>query len=130
LIVYDDSTIYGYGRAGVHWSNQLQDGPYRAFALKRDDRTELWTKDMPIQIRAMVLADKVLFMAGPVIKPDSWFDEDEDHEVLLIAISVDDGVELARYPLDCSPVFDGMAAANGRLYISLENGHVVCMGEE
>ncbi len=35
--------------------------------------------------------------------------------------------ELARYRLDSAPVFDGMAAANGRLYLSLENGQVLCM---
>ena len=79
----------------------------------------------------MVLADKVLFVAGPMVKEASWLDEDdEDQGALLLAISADDGTELARYQLDCSPVFDGMAAANGHLYISLDNGRVVCMGEE
>jgi hypothetical protein len=34
---------------------------------------------------------------------------------------------LAKYRLDSAPVFDGMAAANGRLYLSLENGQVLCM---
>ena len=131
LLVFDDSTIYGYGRAGVHWSNQLQDGPYRSFAVKRDDRTELWEKPLPIQVRAMVLADKVLFMAGTAAKSISWSAEDHENQgVLLLAISVDDGTELARYRLDCSPVFDGMAAANGQLYLSLENGSVICLGEE
>jgi outer membrane protein assembly factor BamB len=131
LLVFDDSTIYGYGRAGVHWSNQLQDGPYRAFAVKRDDRTALWAEPLPIQVRAMVLADKVLFMAGPAVKAVSWFaEDDEDQGALLLAVSIADGTELARYRLDCSPVLDGMAAANGRLYLSLENGRVVCLGEE
>ena len=37
------------------------------------------------------------------------------------------GALLAEHPLDAVPVFDGMAAAGGRLYISLENGRVVCM---
>ena len=32
-----------------------------------------------------------------------------------------------QYELDASPVFDGMAAADGRLYISLENGRLLCM---
>ncbi|MFC1718606.1 PQQ-binding-like beta-propeller repeat protein [Candidatus Poribacteria bacterium] len=130
-LVFDDSAIYGYGRTSVHWSNHLQDGPYRAFALKQDDKTELWTKTLPIQVQAMVLADKVLFMAGPVIEEASWLAEDDaDQETLLLAISVDDGTELARYQLECSPIFDGIAAANGQLYISLENGSVVCLGGE
>jgi len=46
---------------------------------------------------------------------------------LLIAILGSDGSELARYRLDSSPIFDGMAAANGRLYLSMENSQVLCM---
>ncbi len=131
LLVFDDSTIYGYGRDGVHWSNQLKDGPYRSFAVKRDDRTALWKKPTPIQVRAMVLADKVLFMAGPAAESLSWFAGDAAEQgVLLLAISVDDGTELARYQLDSSPVFDGMAVASGQLYLSLEDGRVICLGEE
>ena len=33
LLVFDESDIYGYGRAQIHWSNQLQDGAYRLFAV-------------------------------------------------------------------------------------------------
>jgi hypothetical protein len=71
----------------------------------------------------------VLFMAGTAVKPISWSAEDDGDQALLLAISAVDGTELARYRLDCSPVFDGMAAANGQLYLSLENGSVVCLGE-
>ena len=131
LLVFDDSAIYGYGRAKVHWSNQLQDGPYRIFAVNRNDRTALWAKPLKIQVRAMVLADKVLFMAGPLAEAASGLTEDNgDQGALLLAISAVDGTELAWHQLDCSPVFDGMAAANGNLYISLEDGRVVCLGEK
>ena len=34
LLVFDDSTTFGYGRASLHWSNQLLDGPYRLYARK------------------------------------------------------------------------------------------------
>ncbi len=83
----------------------------------------LWNKKLDIQGRAMVLADKVLFMAGPPTE------NNENQEAFLLAISATDGTELARYQLDCSPIFDGMAVADGRLYLSLENGRVVCFGE-
>jgi outer membrane protein assembly factor BamB len=130
LLVFDDAAVYGYGRAKVHWSNQLQDGPYRIFAVNRNDRKELWTKPLKIQVRAMILADKVLFMAGPPAEVASGLAEDDgDQGALLLAISAVDGTELAWRQLDCSPVFDGMAAANGNLYLSLEDGRVVCLGE-
>ena len=47
---------------------------------------------------------------------------------LLWAVSAAEGTKLAEYPLDAVPVFDGIASANGRLYMTLENGHVLCLG--
>jgi len=80
---------------------------------------------------AMVLADKVLFVAGPwhghLGRDFTGWKPVPRQEALLMAISATDGTELARYRLDSAPVFDGMAAANGRLYLSLENGQVLCM---
>ena len=128
LLVFDKPMIYGYGRAKVHWSNRLQDGAYRLFALNLDQGTEQWTKRVTIQVRAMVLADKVLFVAGPSAGAgDGPEGRDEDRGALLMAISATNGAELARYQLDSSPVFDGMAAAPGRLYLSLGNGRVFCL---
>jgi len=49
---------------------------------------------------------------------------------LLMAISASDGTELAQYRLDSSSVFDGMAAAYERLYVSMENGSLLCLTEE
>ena len=120
IMAFDDSTIYGYGRAKLHWSNQLQDGPYQLFALSRSPKTAKWSKPAAVQVRAMVLAGKVLFVAGPGTRSG-------DKGAALIAISAADGAELARYPLESPPVFDGMAAANGRLYLATQDGHVLCM---
>jgi outer membrane protein assembly factor BamB len=128
LLVFDKPMIYGYGRAKIHWSNQFQDGAYRLFALNSDDGKEQWTKKIAIQVRAMVLADKVLFVAGPRGDAgDGAKERNKDSGALLIAFSASDGTGLAQYRLDSSPVFDGMAAANGRLYLSMENGQLLCM---
>ena len=128
LLVFDKPMIYGYGRANVHWSNQLQDGAYRLFAFDNEKAKEQWTKKVPIQVRAMVLADKVLFIAGPFVETvDGPKGRNKNEGALLLAVSAADGVELARYPLDSPPVFDSMVAANSRLYLSLENGMLLCM---
>jgi hypothetical protein len=37
---------------------------------------------------------------------------------------------MATYPLDSPPIFDGMAAAYGRLYVSMTDGSLVCMAEQ
>ena len=45
---------------------------------------------------------------------------------LLWILSAEDGKKLAKYRLDSIPVFDGMAAAGGKLFLSLKDGSVVC----
>jgi hypothetical protein len=47
---------------------------------------------------------------------------------VLRAVSAADGKRLAERRLDSPPVFDGMIAANERLYIATRDGRVVCMG--
>ncbi len=131
LLVFNESMIYGYGRKQVHWSNQLQDGTYRLFAVNRDDGKATWSKSLKIHIRAMVLADKVIFIAGPRIDTsEGQKDLNESRGAVLMALSASDGAELSQYQLDSTPIFDGMAAAYGRLYISLENGNLLCMSEK
>jgi outer membrane protein assembly factor BamB len=131
LLVFNDSKIYGYGRKNVHWSNQLQDGPYRLFAVNRSNGTKKWEKSVDIQVRAMILADNILFVAGPsayaVTGPQA---PDEKQGNLLIAISASDGRKIAKYPLDSCPVFDGMAAAYGKLYVSLKDGSLLCLAKQ
>jgi hypothetical protein len=76
----------------------------------------------------MILAGKVVFAAGPASK-----DRDRTNTAaggtnpLLMAFSTADGSELSRVSLPTAPVFDGMAAAGGRLYLSLVDGSVVCL---
>jgi hypothetical protein len=51
--------------------------------------------------------------------------------VLLQVLSAVDGKgkKLSEQNLTSMPVFDGMSAANGRLYVSLKDGTVECWGE-
>jgi hypothetical protein len=45
----------------------------------------------------------------------------------LWVVNKTDGIAIARYVLDTIPVFDGMAAAGGRLYLSTVDGRVVSL---
>jgi outer membrane protein assembly factor BamB len=171
ILVFDDTTVYGFGRKPMYfrWRTPLE---YHLFAADkqaqivedspvpheggagmgeiRPQHTEYdWSKAVKLQARAMLLADKVLFIAGP---PD-LLDEEElysqmgeeglkgyreledqsaalkgEQGALLWAVSAEHGKILAEYPLGSLPVFDGMSAAGGKLYLSLMNGTVVCMG--
>jgi hypothetical protein len=131
LLVYDDAAIYGYGRRSVHWSNHLQDGPYRLFAVGRGDGATAWSTSLSIRVRAMILAGQTLFVAGvPTDAMFKSFDSNDAECGRLLAISSVDGTQLADYPLDGTPVFDGIAAANGHLYVPLEEGRIVCLGPQ
>jgi outer membrane protein assembly factor BamB len=92
-----------------------------------------WTVTVPIYARAMALADKTLLLAG---LPDT-LDPKDPLAVLegriggiLWAVSTADGKKLSEIKLDAPPVFDGVIAAGGRLFVSLTDGRVVCMGRK
>ncbi|NQT51483.1 PQQ-binding-like beta-propeller repeat protein, partial [bacterium] len=128
LCVLDKSAIYGYGRTKLHWSNHLQDGPYHLFALHRNDGKKRWTTRLLIHVRAMLLAGTTLFVAGPPVDSGYWPEATRGAPTAqLLAISAADGSVLAKCGLDAAPVFDGMAASAGRLYVSLENGQLACL---
>ena len=46
---------------------------------------------------------------------------------LLVAVSRDAGEKLAAYRLNFVPRFDGLIAANGRLYMSTVDGQICCL---
>ena len=90
----------------------------------------LWTAWLPIRIRAMVKAGDVLFVAGPPddLDPDDPYAAFEGRRgARLAAVSAKDGTKLGEHQLNVSPVFDGLIAAAGRLYASLEDGSLVCL---
>lgn len=89
-----------------------------------------WRGSIPILARAMLLADRTLFVAGP--------DAGEDNSGLanlrsaqpgaILAVSSADGQVIAKQDLPAAPVFDGMAAAGNRLYVSTMDGTIHCFG--
>ncbi|RMF92591.1 MAG: hypothetical protein D6741_14745 [Planctomycetota bacterium] len=127
IMSIDDTTVYGYGRRDVHWSNQLVDGPYRLFARRKDAAEPHWEKFVPIHVRAMVKAGDLLFVAGPSAKALQSFVPPKSLDPVLMVFSARDSDLKATYPLPAPPVFDGMAAVPGRLLLSLENGTVLCL---
>jgi len=100
----------------------------------------------PLLARALLCADDIMFVAGPPDVLDETKLHGHFHEpevianllkqqdafdgkmgALLWAVSAEDGKKLAEYKLEAPPVFDGMAATEGKLYIVCQDGQVVCM---
>ena len=109
-----------------------------------------WIEDQPsVLVRAMVLAGPTLFAAGvpdvvderqawrlpddPKVQADLQRQADALEGKLgarLWAVSAADGKPLARFNLASPPVFDGMAAAGGRLVLATMGGQVICLGAD
>jgi len=50
--------------------------------------------------------------------------------IVLRVGSIKGGSTIAEQPLTGLPVSDGVSAANGRLYLSLRDGRVLCLGHD
>ena len=105
-----------------------------------------WSRTVPLLVRAMVVSGDKLFVAGPpdvvdeedafrrVTDPDVQTKLAEQDAALLGAkgahlwiVSAADGEKLAEYSVDSLPIFDGLIAAGGRLYLATNDGKVRCL---
>ena len=96
----------------------------------------------------MVLAAKTLFVAGPpnILSEEDFFFTVNDSEVqkklaeqqallegkngaLLWAVSATDGKKLAEYRLQSLPVWNGMIASRGKLYLATMDGQLISYSE-
>ena len=90
---------------------------------------ERWTVPIPLTGKALAKAGDVLFVAGtPVAFPEDDLAKAYEGRMggMLRAVSTEDGRKLAEYKLDAPPVWDSLAAANGRLYLCTTDGRVRC----
>ncbi len=149
ILVQDEDTIFGYGQnrfekpiaePGGQWALfgmpkkinaplDLSAKQYLTMGRKGEQAVSFhWWKKLPIQVRAMVKTDDVLFVAGPLGNPiTSKAALEGKTPGTLLAISASDGTVLAEMALPSTPVWDGMAAAAGNLYLALANGDTVCL---
>jgi len=112
-----------------------------------------WQGEVSLIVRAMVLTDEFLFTAGPERfdekKLADYFYTNRTDDADLpgyVADALDsfegrkgarlsvtdktDGKVVSELALDSAPAFDGMIAADKRLFISLVDGSVVCLGPQ
>ncbi len=149
ILVEDEDTIYGFGQN--HYDRLRPDpgGKWALFAadkksgappglsareylkLARSGKQSVrfrWWKRIPIQAWAMVKTEDVLFVAGPRgSSVTSQAALEGKAGGALLAVSPSDGRVLAEMSLPSAPVWDGMAAAGGNLYLTLANGQAICL---
>ena len=151
MMVYNDDFVFGMKWRDRHtfWHGNLfhlDKSSYTLFGRRRSQKRTVdpsdnscslqtpWAVPVSARVTAMTLTGNVLFFAGE----PSTGRPDEDASALLAenpggllgAIDPATGELLGEYRLQAAPVWDGMAAASGRLYISTKDGRLLSMGSE
>jgi hypothetical protein len=91
-------------------------------------------RGVPVRVNALVLTGDKVLAAGPPDFPSDpksenpWAVIDAAGKAKLLVLSAADGKEVEALDLEAAPVFDGMAAAGGRLFISGRDGRLRCFG--
>ena len=96
-----------------------------------------WNKREKMQPRAMILTKDKVCVAGwkdaVTIELKTGRAKNPDnphaHDAVLRIYSARNGERIFNTKLSSDPVFDGLAAADGRLIVSLKNGKLVCYGK-
>lgn len=110
-----------------------------------------WAHQVPVITRAMAMAGKTVFVSGP---PDTLDEEyafermtqkdpainqdlaeqdaalDGKRGASMIAVNTDTGHVQGEFKLKSPPVWDGMAVAQGRLFVASVDGKVACYGKK
>jgi len=109
MIASEGDKAYVYQHRGRIRVRTLESGDSRRFGL--DGR----------QVEAMLVTEDSLFLAGPENPSEP------EGPGFLLALSREDGSELMEFELQSGPVYDGIAAANRRVFLALNNGNVLCL---
>jgi outer membrane protein assembly factor BamB len=149
ILVEGEDVIYGFGQN--HYKKMRVDpgGTFALFSAAKENDVPLelsakeyrtlalsgkksvrfnWWKKLPIHVWAMVKTKDILFVAG--VRGNATVSQAAlkgKSDGMLLAISPEDGSVLAEMSLPSMPVWDGMAAAGGNLYLALTNGQALCL---
>jgi hypothetical protein len=143
-MVYDDRAVWGartQGNAnGKYTLFKKENRPFAPDEKSLPDFRPLppgqidpcvWKTDLPVRTTAMLKSGGHLFLGvAPVEIPEE--DPQAAYEGrkggTIWVCSEADGTRVAEYELDSPVVWDGISAANGRLYLATQAGEVLCFG--
>jgi len=160
ILSFTSDAVYGYGReklSGGPVGHRAD--TYRLFRMPRTGEARraarqgqrkppgpaepLWTDPQSLIVRAMVVGKDRLAVAGPRAwsqkdpgllafqnEPDARAGFEGRNGVFLRILNAADGREISESELPAMPVFDGLSAAQGRLYLATRDGKVICLAEK
>jgi outer membrane protein assembly factor BamB len=131
LAVMDAATVYHFGKnkfAMAHPKQGPSPGYFLAAAAKKPQpETRAWLIPTDVWVRSMLVTETRLFIAGPSGNWHTNPDVFEAQNAVLRSVVKATGEQVGEVELEAAPVFNGMAAAGNRAYLSLTNGTVVCL---
>ena len=124
LAVMDSENVYHFGKPAPAMAHHRPGAKFVLASVPRSDETARnWAIPVDMFVRAMAVTREHLCLAGPV---GDWMTDPDVFEgrrkVVLRVCDKEDGKTLSECTLRALPVFDGLAVAGGRVYVSLEDG--------
>jgi hypothetical protein len=114
--------------------NKATDQPDKRGKKKDSDKggntTFPWTSTLPVKAKSLLIGSDNLYLAGVLDKVDSkdpWAHFDGRMGGMITIHSKADGQLKQQIELQSPPVFDGLASANNRLFVSCKDGSVLCL---
>ncbi len=134
LLVFDAKAAYAFKTsqgAARHARQVFRPGQtgYTLLANERPAHSSRWKIKIPVRASAMLAAQSTLFVAGtPDVVPadDPWAAIEGRKGGVMWVVATDTGKKLAEYKLDAPPVWNGLATAGKRLYMTCKDGKVLC----
>lgn len=96
---------------------------------KRTTAAAIWSHYIPIRSTAMAVADHQLILVGApdIVDPDDPLGAFEGRKGAILSLfSTRDGKKISEQDLDTLPIWDGLAVAHGKLFLSMQDGTVRC----
>ncbi|MCP4212850.1 MAG: PQQ-binding-like beta-propeller repeat protein [Halieaceae bacterium] len=146
LLCFNDKFIYGADsysnneshRGNKHNMNKAGEGEYHLFAQPnisdvqmRRSATSGWRVPVNMRVRALLLTQGTLFAAGnsDPLDPQGTGDAQSGpvDAGVLQGFSTKNGSVTFTHALPSPPIFDGLAAAHGALYLCTVDGTLLCL---
>ncbi len=127
MLAFNDAATCGYRACGkISTGNGQMSGNAVLFAKAVSGKD--WSVEMPntARMRGMVVAGERLYVAG------SLYGDEKGKSAIngVRAYNLDDGKLLAEHAIDGGLVHDCLAVAGERLYVSTQDGRVICLGSK
>lgn len=135
MMTWNDKILV-FPASAINRSSAIQAKPAGPSAIKHPDgfkKDELiWSTILEpyiewARVNAMVLTGNTVLFAGSV--HNGWNNNRYDGSFIWIKSATDGKTKQKEIKLDSPAIFDGFAVANGRAYLALQDGTLMCLGE-